>query len=38
LYLLHEASHFMFTPARVAAGITRLVCESPFRGQRKICS
>jgi poly(3-hydroxybutyrate) depolymerase len=30
LYLLHEASHFMFTPARVAAGITRLVCESPL--------
>jgi poly(3-hydroxybutyrate) depolymerase len=30
LYLLHEASQFMFTPARVAAGITRLVCESPL--------
>jgi poly(3-hydroxybutyrate) depolymerase len=30
LYLLHEASQFMLTPARVAAGITKLVCESPL--------
>jgi poly(3-hydroxybutyrate) depolymerase len=30
LYLLHDASHFMLTPARVAAGLTRLACESPF--------
>jgi poly(3-hydroxybutyrate) depolymerase len=30
LYLLHDASQFMLTPARVAAGITKLVCESPL--------
>src|SRR5215210_6400065 len=30
LYLLHEASQFMLTPARVAAGLTRLACESPL--------
>jgi poly(3-hydroxybutyrate) depolymerase len=30
LYLLHEASQFMLTPARVAAGITKLVSESPL--------
>jgi poly(3-hydroxybutyrate) depolymerase len=30
LYLLHEASQFMLTPARVAAGITKLACESPL--------
>jgi polyhydroxyalkanoate depolymerase len=30
LYLLHEASQFMLTPARVAAGLTRLASESPF--------
>jgi polyhydroxyalkanoate depolymerase len=30
LYLLHEASQFMLTPARLAAGLTRLACESPF--------
>jgi polyhydroxyalkanoate depolymerase len=30
LYLLHDASQFMLTPARVAAGLTRLACESPF--------
>jgi polyhydroxyalkanoate depolymerase len=30
LYLLHEASQFMLTPARVAAGMTRLVSESPL--------
>jgi poly(3-hydroxybutyrate) depolymerase len=30
LYLLHEASQFMLTPARVAAGMTRLACESPL--------
>ena len=29
LYLLHDASQFMLTPARVAASITKLVCESP---------
>ncbi len=30
LYLLHEASQLLLTPARVAAGMTRLACESPF--------
>jgi poly(3-hydroxybutyrate) depolymerase len=30
LYLLHDASQFMLSPARVVAGITRLVCESPL--------
>jgi len=30
LYLLHEASQFMLSPARVAAGMTRFACESPF--------
>ncbi|QRM32501.1 polyhydroxyalkanoate depolymerase [Microvirga sp. VF16] len=29
-YLLHEASQVMLTPARVAAGITKLVSESPL--------
>jgi polyhydroxyalkanoate depolymerase len=30
LYLLHEASQFMLTPARLTACLTRLACESPF--------
>ncbi len=30
LYLLHEASQLLLTPARLAAGLTRLACESPF--------
>lgn len=30
LYLLHEASQLMLSPARLAADLTRLVCESPF--------
>jgi hypothetical protein len=30
LYLLHEVSQFMLTPARMAAGLTRLACESPL--------
>src|SRR5215217_3743040 len=30
LYLLHEASQFMLTPARVVAGLTRLTCTNPL--------
>ena len=30
LYLLHDASQFMLSPARMAASITKLVCESPL--------
>jgi polyhydroxyalkanoate depolymerase len=30
LYLLHEASQLLLAPARVAVGMTRLACESPF--------